>query len=434
MAGPIRISVLADVGQAVKEVTHFSDITEEETHRVVTSLGDSKLTGGFGKLQEGFDVLDQRAAGFRDVVTGVQDGMSGLAAVFGKGEHASDSFGDKLLLLGNGVGDLSSGVANFILPMVAVASSLRSVSLASVQATVAMVRQKIAMAAGAVASGVMTAAQWALNVAMSANPIGLVIIAIIALVAAIVIAYRKSETFRKIVNAAWSAIKRATVTIWNAIRDVIVRVWNWLVSDVRRKVSTVIAVFRGIMAVYSVVSGAFSRVYNTIRNWLGRAVATVRGLPRRLVSAMGSLNSLLVNAGRSLIRGFVRGIVSQFSSVRSTLGSLTSRIPSWKGPPGRDRKLLHGSGRLVIGGFLDGLESQYGSVKRSLSGFTDSVATTASVHASATGSVSTGGRRTLDARLTVDRSGDPLVDALMDALADRISVRFGGSVQSALGR
>jgi hypothetical protein len=56
---------------------------------------------------------------------------------------------------------------------------------------------------------VVKAAQAALNFVMSANPIGLVVIAIGALVAALVLAYNKSETFRDAVDAMFKFIKVA---------------------------------------------------------------------------------------------------------------------------------------------------------------------------------------------------------------------------------
>jgi gas vesicle protein len=51
------------------------------------------------------------------------------------------------------------------------------------------------------------AAQFALNLVMSANPIGLVVLAIAALVAALVLAYKNSESFRNVINKLFSAIK-----------------------------------------------------------------------------------------------------------------------------------------------------------------------------------------------------------------------------------
>jgi gas vesicle protein len=53
----------------------------------------------------------------------------------------------------------------------------------------------------------VTAAQTAFNFVMAANPITLVVIAIVALVAALVLAYNKSEAFRNMVNSLFDAIK-----------------------------------------------------------------------------------------------------------------------------------------------------------------------------------------------------------------------------------
>lgn len=53
---------------------------------------------------------------------------------------------------------------------------------------------------------VWTATQWLLNAALTANPVGIVIVAIAALAAGIVIAWRKSETFRDIVMKLGAAL------------------------------------------------------------------------------------------------------------------------------------------------------------------------------------------------------------------------------------
>lgn len=56
---------------------------------------------------------------------------------------------------------------------------------------------------------IYTGVQWLLNAAMAANPITLVVIAVVALVAAIVVAYKRSETFRRIVDGAFRAVQKA---------------------------------------------------------------------------------------------------------------------------------------------------------------------------------------------------------------------------------
>jgi hypothetical protein len=60
-----------------------------------------------------------------------------------------------------------------------------------------------------------TIAIWAWNAAMYANPLTLIIIAVVALVAAIVYAYNKFGWFRDGVQAVWSAIQTAALWLWN---------------------------------------------------------------------------------------------------------------------------------------------------------------------------------------------------------------------------
>lgn len=78
--------------------------------------------------------------------------------------------------------------------------------------------------------------QGALNLVMNANPIALVVIGIAALVAGIVIAYKQSETFRKVVDGAFDAIGRAGRWLWNnALRpaiQAIVKGFAWVVEGI----------------------------------------------------------------------------------------------------------------------------------------------------------------------------------------------------------
>jgi phage-related minor tail protein len=103
----------------------------------------------------------------------------------------------------------------------------------------------------AIAQNLWAVAQWALNAAMAANPIGLVVVAIAALVAAIVIAYKNSETFRSIVQAVWGAIKVAigavadwfVKTVWPALKtalDALGQAFSWLNTNVIQPVWTAI--------------------------------------------------------------------------------------------------------------------------------------------------------------------------------------------------
>lgn len=77
-------------------------------------------------------------------------------------------------------------------------------AMASALATIVVVVSAIRLAIMA-----WTVVQGILNVVLSLNPIGLIIIAIAALVGGLIVAYQKSETFRGIVDGLWSVLKNA---------------------------------------------------------------------------------------------------------------------------------------------------------------------------------------------------------------------------------
>ncbi len=77
-------------------------------------------------------------------------------------------------------------------------------SVQRLRATAATVAQKTATIATTAATKAAAAGQWLLNAALTANPVGLVVLAVVALVAALVLAYKKSETFRTIVQHAFA--------------------------------------------------------------------------------------------------------------------------------------------------------------------------------------------------------------------------------------
>src|SRR5215218_650243 len=92
----------------------------------------------------------------------------------------------------------------------------------------ATIRERVATTASAVAKRAVmiatrayTGAQWLLNAALSANPIGIVIAVLAALAIAVVIAYKRSATFRAIVQGAWKGIQGAASAAWGVTRRIL---------------------------------------------------------------------------------------------------------------------------------------------------------------------------------------------------------------------
>lgn len=147
--------------------------------------------------------------------------------------------------------------------------------------------------ANAIALGTKAAAaaQRLWNLAMTANPIGLVVTAIAALAAGIIYAYNHSETFRKIVDAAWAAIKVAAEavvkwfmdTAWPLLKRVwegIGEGWSWLVTKagevwtgVKEKFTAIVDFVKGMpSAITNAAKGMWDGLKNglvTVLNWIG---------------------------------------------------------------------------------------------------------------------------------------------------------------------
>jgi hypothetical protein len=124
------------------------------------------------------------------------------------------------------LGDVAAGAVAFSGPGLAMAGSVGQVAAGMAAMNFGLVASKGAQLAGAAATGVATAAQWLWNAALSANPIGLIILAIVALVAALVWFFTKTELGRAIFQTAMQGI----VTAFNWVKDTGGAVVTWVVT------------------------------------------------------------------------------------------------------------------------------------------------------------------------------------------------------------
>lgn len=124
--------------------------------------------------------------------------------------------------------DIKAWVASLAATIRATAAQVASRAV-TIQLTASILAAAVAQKAVALASKLWTVAQWALNVALSANPIGIVVMAIAALVAAIVLAYNNSESFRAICDKVWAVIKKLAAIVMDAL----VKAFDWVVKKLK---------------------------------------------------------------------------------------------------------------------------------------------------------------------------------------------------------
>ena len=217
-------------------------------------------------------------------------------------------------------------------------------------------------------------------------------------------------------NQIMSMASTAWHSVWNTIKDV----WNSIASTVSSAINWVRSLIsNGWSAVMSITSSMWSGIVSTVVSWTNSMLNTVRSIPNSIRNVFAGAGSWLWSAGRNVIQGFINGLSSMFSAVQNKLSSLTSYLPSWKGPAPVDRVILKDAGQLVMQGFINGLESQYGAVRKSLQGFTEDLQKDVAPHIAA--SVSTSFEKTKPSK---DRL-NAIANSTLQAGQER---RPGGSV------
>ncbi len=336
---------------ALSRAGSAADDVDDKFRRASDGVGS-----GFDKAGDAADGAEGKAQGFADTLTGTTDVMAGFGSI-AKG----DTYGG-LLQLGTGFADLAGGLATFVIPTLsAMTTGMLTNAAATVRSTASNVANRVSSIAAAAASKAWAAGQWLLNAALTANPIGLVILAIVALVALLVVAWRRSSTFRAVVQAAMRGVQVA---------------FGWVLAKVQQLVGWIRGNWPRLLAILTGPIGLAVRFilsrWDSIRTGVvsktQALLAFVRGIPGRIRSALGNLGGLLRGAAGQVIQGFIDGLWSGFDRVRGVLSNLTGMLPDWKGPRRVDENILRPSGDMVAGGFEAGFVERFTGRTRAVMG------------------------------------------------------------------
>lgn len=190
------------------------------------------------------------------------------------------------------------------------------------------------------------------------------------------------QVIQGIINVVLGIIKGDWSLVWEGIKQIASGFWNFFVTAWTGFGNMIVAIAKAawallgnaISAGWELIKSGASAAWNGITSAISSAVSsvvnTVKGLPNSIKNIFSNAGRWLWDAGKKVIQGLIDGLKSKFSSVANSLKSLTSKLPSWKGPEAVDKTILRKAGRLVMQGFKEGLEETYGDVRDSLTGFT----------------------------------------------------------------
>lgn len=398
-----KLRGIKDPAKQAAAATALFGTQSEDLGKALFALDPSKATATLGKVGGAAKALDKTVGATagatltkfkRSLETNVANGMASAITGFQTGKVKGDGFIGTMSKIGVVARDIGKGlvaVGGFLNRHQSIVVGVVGAYVAWKVATIAMsvasqvsllwlklhtvgtIQHTVVSKAAAAATKVWAAGQWLLNAALTANPIGLVIVALAALAAGVVIAYKKSDKFREVVDKAWSVIKKSVSSAWTgtikpalkAFREFIVNdampaihnLWNKVVRPVFSAVGKFIAgtwrnVIRPILKAYKsyltdvvfpVIRFLWDKVVKPVFKSLGAGIsATWTNVVRPVFKALKDF------IGETLVPAFRKGI--------SAIGKIWARLKeSAKAPVRFLVNTIYNDGIRKMIGFLPGV-------------------------------------------------------------------------------
>lgn len=284
-----------------------------------------------------------------NLMTAINNAMPAIESILGKISDAVNWFGNldsssqKLILSFIGVaaaigpvmstlGRLTSGIGSAINAIKWLADANNLAAIKTIAMTVA---QKAA-----------AATQWILNAAMSANPIGIVITAIAALVAGIIYLWNTNEGFRNAVISIWEAIVNAfkvavdwIISSFNKVVDFIKNNWQAILLFIVNPFAGAFKYlydncegFRNFINNFVLSIGKFfANLWTGIKNSASNIYEGVKNILYIIKSLMGSFLKNAVEWGFNLIKAIAEGILSGIKIVKNAVSGVAESIKKFLG-------------------------------------------------------------------------------------------------------
>jgi hypothetical protein len=168
--------------------------------------------------------------------------------------------------------------------------------------------------AGAVAG--LSVAVIGLNIVMgilALNPVALVlgaiILSVVGLTVGIITLYKKSETFRKIVEGAWEGVKKAVEIVVDYLKGPVVAAWD--------TIQGVLEVIKGL------ISGDFSRVWEGLKTTIG---GVLDGIKTTILAFPLLIGGAVLDIGKTIVSKIAEGVADIAAKVWEKITGLPQAL------------------------------------------------------------------------------------------------------------
>ncbi|TXK18450.1 hypothetical protein [Homoserinibacter sp. GY 40078] len=283
----------------------------------------------------------ERAAAVLAIVH--QDG----ARAMGDFAKTSDGFANQQKIVAAQMEEVGGKVGELLLPALnALQGILLDYVIPGLEAVVGFISENVSwlgpLAAGiGIVVGVIgawTAVQWLLNAAMTANPIGVVIVAIGLLIGAIILLVQNWDTVIAWIGDTWegfvgwltdslAGLASWWEDVWSGITGFFEDLWKgyvqWVISTTLGFINWWNGLWRGIASFFSElwngIVGFITDAWDNVIGWLG-------GVPQMLLNVFAGAALWLFEVGQDIIGGLWRGLEDIWNGLIGWIGDIGQTI------------------------------------------------------------------------------------------------------------
>lgn len=325
-------------GGMTNAITQFGNGVEGAFNTAVTWINKGKeVIGDFqARLKENgaIDSFKQLFSSIQIAIGTVKDIISQLWQSFTGGASSKDmmtGLADAVKSFADNATNAINSVGGFLTQLQQSGPAMDALKAAIVGVVAVIAAYKTSLIISTAVTKAAAAAQWLLNAAMNANPIGIIIGLITAIAAALIYFFTQTQTGQQIwqgfmnwLQSAWTSISSFFSGLWQGIigffqnaGSTAQNIWNSVVSFFQSIPGKISGFFSGIG---SAIGGFFTSAGNNIRNIFNAVVSFVSSIPGRIIGFFSSVGSA--------IGGYFNNVSNNIRNAFNNAVSFVSGIPS----------------------------------------------------------------------------------------------------------
>lgn len=176
------------------------------------------------------------------------------------------------------------------------------------------------------AVGVVKAVGLAMKAAFLANPVGVIIAAIVAVVVILVVLYNKCSWFRNGVNAIFRAVGNFIKQVWQGIKPVVMAVISGIAAYIRIYVAIWKAIFKGVAIVFKAIWNGIKAVVSVVLTVISAYIKTNIAIWKAIFKTIGIVAKAVWNAIKAAALVLWNGLKSGVIGVQTTFSTAWNAI------------------------------------------------------------------------------------------------------------